>query len=164
MHLFGANSEANSGSFQIAVAGLFKLICCTYKNSEETERLNIIQNSLASLSRKLDILEKHLQSNDFLEPRSSRKRTTVLEGSRASRIVSQLVTSQLLESRTSDMQSIVVSEVEPNSWLYDGELARGEVDFLSTEEENFWKEILDKYLHPIDDTENKKRKVGSIIV
>lgn len=139
-------------------------MCCTHKNTEEAERLTLINNSLESLSKKLDTLEKHiLQSNDFLEPRNSRRRTTVLEGSRASRNVSQVVASQLLETRTSETQSIVVSEVEPNSWLYDGELARGEVDFLSTEEENFWKGLLDKYLHPIDDAENKKRKVCKCI-
>lgn len=66
-------------------------MCCTHKNAEEAERLALINNSLESLSKKLDSLEKHmLQSNDFLEARTSRRRTTVLEGARASRNVSQV--------------------------------------------------------------------------
>lgn len=81
----------------------------------------------------------------------------MLEGARASRSVSQLIMSQPFDSMSSDTQSIVMSDVEPNSWLYDGELARGEVDDLSTTEEDFWKELIEAYLQPIDDTDRKEQ-------
>lgn len=42
-------------------------------------------------------------------------------------------------------------DLQNNSWFYDGELIRGNVTFLDKREETFWKELLDKYLHPVED-------------
>lgn len=42
-------------------------------------------------------------------------------------------------------------------WLEDEDLKKGEVDFLSPIEEQFWKDMLEKYLYPID--EDKEEKV-----
>lgn len=42
-------------------------------------------------------------------------------------------------------------------WIEDPELKKGEVDFLSPAELSFWKDLIDKYLYPID--ENKEEKV-----
>lgn len=96
-------------------------------------------------------------AGDNFEARSSRRRTTVLEGARASRSVSQLITINEPSLTYSDSESIVMSDVEPNSWLYDGELARGEVDDLPSTEEEFWKELIEAYLQPIDDTDRKEQ-------
>ena len=35
-------------------------------------------------------------------------------------------------------------------WIEDVELKKGEVDFLSSAEVQFWKDLIDKYLYPID--------------
>ena len=35
-------------------------------------------------------------------------------------------------------------------WIEDAELKKGEVDFLSSAEVQFWKDLIDKYLYPID--------------
>ncbi len=42
-------------------------------------------------------------------------------------------------------------------WIEDKDLKRGEVDYLSGPEIQFWKDLLDKYLYPID--ENKEQQV-----
>jgi hypothetical protein len=48
-------------------------------------------------------------------------------------------------------------------WLEDPELKKGEVDFLSSTEIQFWKDLIDKYLYPIDQDKaeqvNKKFKI-----
>lgn len=43
-------------------------------------------------------------------------------------------------------------------WLTDDGLKKGEVDILSMQEELFWKDLLEKYLYPID--EDKAEKVN----
>ena len=43
-------------------------------------------------------------------------------------------------------------------WIEDKDLKRGEVDYLSGPEIQFWKDLLDKYLYPID--ENKEQQVN----
>lgn len=42
-------------------------------------------------------------------------------------------------------------------WIEDPELKKGEVDFLSPAELSFWKDLIDKYLYPID--ANKEEQV-----
>lgn len=42
-------------------------------------------------------------------------------------------------------------------WIEDPDLKKGEVDFLSPAETQFWKDLLDKYLYPID--ANKEEEV-----
>ena len=42
-------------------------------------------------------------------------------------------------------------------WIEDRDLGRGEVDHLSGVEIQFWKDLIDKYLHPID--ADKQREV-----
>lgn len=42
-------------------------------------------------------------------------------------------------------------------WLSDEGLKKGEVEILSLQEERFWKDLLEKYLYPID--EDKAEKV-----
>lgn len=43
-------------------------------------------------------------------------------------------------------------------WIEDPELKKGEVDFLSSAEIQFWKDLIDKYLFPID--QDKAEQVG----
>lgn len=45
-------------------------------------------------------------------------------------------------------------------WIEDPDLKKGEVDFLSQTELQFWKDLLDKYLYPID--ANKDEQVLKI--
>ena len=44
-------------------------------------------------------------------------------------------------------------------WIEDRDLGRGEVDYLSGPEIQFWKDLIDKYLYPIDS--DKAKEVGS---
>ena len=46
-------------------------------------------------------------------------------------------------------------------WIEDRDLGRGEVDHLSGVEIQFWKDLIDKYLHPID--ADKQREVHTSI-
>ena len=41
-------------------------------------------------------------------------------------------------------------------WIEDRDLGRGEVDYLSGPEIQFWKDLIDKYLHPIDSDKAKQ--------
>jgi hypothetical protein len=47
-------------------------------------------------------------------------------------------------------------------WIEDRDLKKGEVDYISSAESQFWKDLLEKYLHPID--ENKEEKVCSSLL
>lgn len=41
-------------------------------------------------------------------------------------------------------------------WLTDEGLKKGEIEVLSLQEEQFWKDLLDMYLYPIDEDKDEK--------
>lgn len=41
-------------------------------------------------------------------------------------------------------------------WIEDRELRKGPVAFLTPAENSFWKDLLDKYLYPIDEDKNER--------
>lgn len=47
-------------------------------------------------------------------------------------------------------------------WIEDPELKKGEVDFLSSAEIQFWKDLIDKYLFPID--QDKAEQVKYLVL
>lgn len=46
-------------------------------------------------------------------------------------------------------------------WIEDPELKKGEVDFLSPAELSFWKDLIDKYLYPIDANKEEQVKMNN---
>lgn len=46
-------------------------------------------------------------------------------------------------------------------WIEDKDLKKGPMAFLSTGENQFWKDLIDKYLFPID--EDKAEKVMTVV-
>ena len=50
-------------------------------------------------------------------------------------------------------------------WIEDKDLKKGEMNYISTNETQFWKDLLDKYLYPIDeDKDEKVRRTSSSIL
>jgi chitin synthase len=43
-------------------------------------------------------------------------------------------------------------------WIEDVDLKKGEVDFVSSAEIQFWKDLIDKYLYPIDANKDEEVK------
>ncbi|XP_060530267.1 chitin synthase chs-2-like [Cylas formicarius] len=154
--------------------------CCRRENSD----LKWIQTSLQHIEQKLDYIERVQLLPENAEPRktTSKRKTTIIEGSRASMLgprvsrMSGLPRQSILPNKSktaADSQSDGFQEeaydefyeddstisqsddLQENSWFYDGELIRGHVTYLDKNEETFWKELLDKYLHPIEDNKEK---------
>ena len=44
-------------------------------------------------------------------------------------------------------------------WIEDPELKKGEVDFLSSAEIGFWKDLIEKYLYPIDQDKDEQASI-----
>ncbi|KAJ8965784.1 hypothetical protein NQ317_015733 [Molorchus minor] len=83
IYSFFGNQKDNAGSFELSIAGLFKILCCTHrKDGEENEILRTIQASIQQLQQKLDHIERNQLAPDTVEPRRTtiRRTTTHIEG------------------------------------------------------------------------------------
>lgn len=62
------------------------------------------------------------------------------------------VLTQVSVTSSQDQSSFLISPY----WLQDERLRRGVVDFLSNDEEEFWKDLIGKYLQPIESDEESQ--------
>ncbi|XP_025834427.1 chitin synthase chs-2-like [Agrilus planipennis] len=164
--LFGKGDD-NAGSFEFSCGGLFKILLCAYrKESPEQVELALLNNNIKKMESKLEGIEKLiLLEPDERQPTqqnrsssiTSRRRTTIMEGLKGE-------LSKVIENAEDQYSLISESQIsektisEPNSWMYEENLGRGEFGCISTKEKNFWEGLIDKYLHPIEDDKEKVAK------
>jgi chitin synthase len=70
------------------------------------------------------------------------------------------VQSQDEESESSEPKEERDDLINP-FWIEDKALGRGEVDYLSGAEVQFWKDLIDKYLYPLDADSKKQVNIQS---
>lgn len=172
------SSNDEEGSIDISVAGLFRCLLCTHgKTSDEKAQLIHIADSLDTLKKKLESLERHV------DPHAHHgRRRTASTGSKDHHLgsVAEVASEQdrwefsavkNFPTTTSSSHFSEESESEGSTvprderdfltnpfWIEDPELKKGEVDFLSSAEIQFWKDLIDKYLYPID--QDKEEQVS----
>ncbi|XP_067001404.2 chitin synthase chs-2 isoform X2 [Anabrus simplex] len=160
----GGKNDSDEGSIEISLAGLFKCILCTHpKSIDEKQHLISIEEALNSINKRLDTVERVLDPTGHINGR----RRTVSVNSRADHLGS-LAEDPAEEDQIHDEDSETVTS-EPKQerddlvnpyWIEDRELKKGEVDYISTAERQFWQDLLDKYLFPIDDNKEEKARIA----
>lgn len=150
------SSNDEEGSIDISVAGLFRCLLCTHgKTSDEKAQLIHIADSLDTLKKKLDNVERHIDPHHHIH---HGRRRTASTGSKDHHLGSVAEVASEVDSSSNEESESESSTVPRNErdfltnpyWIEDSELKKGEVDFLSSAEIQFWKDLIDKYLFPID--------------
>ncbi|XP_011267852.1 chitin synthase chs-2 isoform X1 [Camponotus floridanus] len=160
----GTNDD-DQGSIEISLAGLFKCMLCTHgKPSAEKQQLVAIAESLEQLSKRLETIER------AVDPHSSGRRRASSVGSRTADHLGAIGEDPAEDEEASDAETVTSLNTEGNRdgsnfltrpyWLNDEGLKKGEVDVLSLQEEQFWKDLLEKYLYPIDEDKAEKARIA----
>lgn len=162
----GAKPEETTGAIEFSVASLFKCLWCTNLDTRDNAQLTEISKSLDDIMKRLNRMENDGQDEDdnFQQPR--RRTTATVAGistmnpmGRMSGIggIAGLNLNHNVYGGMSDesIEDNGSENIIENTWLEDVVLQRGEVEFVNKEEEEFWNGLLDKYLHPLDDTKDK---------
>lgn len=78
----------------------------------------------------------------------------------------QVTEDNFCESTSSESEISIQAPIRPYQrypndlvspcWLQDECIKTGEVDFLSTMEEEFWRQLIEKYLYPIENDAEKQ--------
>ncbi|XP_048509220.1 chitin synthase chs-2 isoform X4 [Athalia rosae] len=164
------NNNDDQGSIEISLAGLFKCMLCTHgKPSDEKQQLVAIAESLEQLGKRLDTIEKAVDPQGHA---SGRRRPSSI-GSKFVDPMNPIEENPVDEDQDSDTETTVSQTTEANRertflvspyWLEDEGLKKGEVDFLSPQEEQFWKDLLEKYLFPIDEDKAEKARIAADLI
>ncbi|GLG95121.1 Chitin synthase 1 variant A [Gryllus bimaculatus] len=157
----GSKDDSDEGSIEISLAGLFKCMFCVHpKSIDEKQQLLRIAESLDSIGKRLDGVERVMDPTGQITGR----RRTISVHSRGDHLGSLAEDPAEEDQIHEDDSETVTSEPKQDRddnvnpyWIEDRDLRKGEVDYISSAERQFWEDLLEKYLHPID--ENKEEKV-----
>ena len=164
----GSNDD-EEGSIEISLAGLFKCMFCTHgQTSNEKQQLVAIAESLEHLGKRLEGIERGLDPHGA--GNSGRRRASSV-GSRTADHLGAIGEDPAEDQDCqSDTETVTSQNTEGNRegsnflsrpyWLSDDGLKKGEVDVLSLQEELFWKDLLEKYLYPIDEDKAEKARIA----
>lgn len=147
----GDNGD-EEGSIEFSFAGLFRCILCTHgKTSDEAAQLSHIAESLNTIQKKIEMLERAVDPHGHHH--HHRRRTT--SGGSKEHHLGSVAEGTEDDSENSGSESSTLQREERDFltnpyWIEDHDLRKGEVDFLSSAEIVFWKDLIDKYLYPID--------------
>nr|QHN12653.3 chitin synthase A [Chilo partellus] len=164
--LSGVNSNGEEGSIEFSFAGLFKCLLCTHpKGNEEKVQLLHIASTLEKLEKKLDVVERSVDPHGL---NRGRKLSVGHRGSTNGDHGLNPLTEGPEDENDSDSETDTLSTsprerrddlINPY-WIEDPELKKGEVDFLSPSELSFWKDLIDKYLYPIDANKEEQARIS----
>ncbi|KAI5633975.1 chitin synthase domain-containing protein [Phthorimaea operculella] len=163
--LQGANGNEEEGSLEFSFAGLFKCMFFTHpKGSEEKVQLLHIANTLEKLERKIETVERAVDPHGMSR---SRKLSIGHRGStNGDHGLDALAEGPEDHDSDSETDTLSTSPRERRDdlinpyWIEDPELKKGEVDFLSQSEIQFWKDLIDKYLYPIDANKEEQARIS----
>ncbi|XP_058798474.1 chitin synthase chs-2 [Phymastichus coffea] len=158
-------NEDDQGSIEISFAGLFKCLWCTHgKPSDEKQQLVAIAESLEQLGKRLEHIEK------TVDPHGHRRRASSVGSRSADHLVAIGEDPAEEDGNDSDTETTASQHTAENNrdsafpsrpyWLDDDILKKGEVEALSMQEELFWKDLLEKYLYPIDEDKAEKARIA----
>uniref|UniRef100_A0A336MER8 chitin synthase n=1 Tax=Culicoides sonorensis TaxID=179676 RepID=A0A336MER8_CULSO len=158
----GSNQD-EEGSIDISINGLFRCLLCTHgKTSDEKAQLIHIADALTDISKKLDYLEKQVDPHGH----HSRRRTTSASSHRDHHNLGSVAEGTEDESDESESETSTAPHEERDFltnpyWIEDPDLKNGEVDYISSAEIMFWKDLIDKYLYPIDQNKEEQERIAA---
>ncbi|XP_028966914.1 chitin synthase chs-2 [Galendromus occidentalis] len=171
--LFDLNDD-EGGVF--GISNLFTcMICSNPRNQEEKLQLASIGESLHTFGKKLHNLERQLEHIHGIVPFDRRK------SSRPGRSASRATDHGLSVVNESDGELSDVSDhsdtdstrtdMRPKRddlrnpyWIEDEGLKHGEVEALSDQETTFWKDMIKKYLYPIDENKEQQARIARDLI
>ncbi|KFB43652.1 AGAP001205-PA-like protein [Anopheles sinensis] len=162
-YLKSPDKEEN-GSIDISINGLFRCLFCTHpKPSAEKEQIAQIAASLGEISLKMKALEMKLTGGVSVM-RSDDEDDDIgsLEGRGPSSPSSTSGAASPIQTVKND--SLEEPEKQINylpDWLYDVDLKNGDTETISATEEQFWIELIEKYLKPLDLSAKQKEEMQS---
>ncbi|CAH1115687.1 unnamed protein product [Psylliodes chrysocephalus] len=159
----GGENNDDEGSIEISLAGLFRCMLCTHqKAGDEKAQLIHIGDSLDSLGKRLDHIERVIDPSGH----HSRKRSM----SSSSRHGDHLKpVNEEAEDSTDDSDDDTASLTPKNKrdelvnpyWIEDPDVGKGEVEYLNSHELQFWRDLLEKYLYPLDENKEEKDRIAA---
>ncbi|XP_071036009.1 chitin synthase chs-2 isoform X1 [Parasteatoda tepidariorum] len=168
-------SDNEEGSITLSLANLFTCKFFTYpKSNDDKVHLLQISEQLDQVNKKISSLEKNLELSRVVPFRGRRSsiggRGSVKSASEAGGLGAVHENDSDNDDFNSDSEGDGSETLEPKQerddlinpyWIEDKDLRRGEVEYLSPAEMTFWKDLIEKYLYPLDNNKEQQARVAA---
>merc|ERR1712012_625116 len=156
----GDVADDEEGGIDISLGNVLRVMAFTHKKeSQDKEQLVRIADSLDTLTKRLDHIENVIDPHSA-NTKQRRKSSRLSVRGDAMNAVSE--GGESLDMDTEEDASHTTEHREDRDdlinpfWIEDKDLGRGEVDYMSGPEIQFWKDLIEKYLFPIDKDDAKQ--------
>jgi len=159
------DADDEEGGIDISLGNILRVMAFTHKkDNSDKEQLVRIADSLDSLTKRLDHIE------GIIDPHSTGPKQRRKSSRLSLRGEAMTAVSEGGESVDMDTEEDASHTTEPKEerddlinpfWIEDRDLGRGEVDYLSGPEIQFWKDLIEKYLYPIDADKAKQALIAA---
>ncbi|XP_059620606.1 chitin synthase chs-2-like [Phlebotomus argentipes] len=144
-------NKQEEGTLDLSCGGIFRCMCCTHPKDDASDaHLMHISTQLTEITSKMRDLEAKL----------SGEVTVMTDNKEDHETISPPPNEPTLEEVFCEPERPVISLPD---WLYDEDLRNGDNDTLPLAEEKFWNDIIDRYLKPLDLSEEEKSKVATAL-
>ncbi|RWS20410.1 Chitin synthase 4-like protein [Leptotrombidium deliense] len=164
----GPEGKDEEGSITFSLANLFKCMFCTYpKPNDEQIHLMKIEEHLSQLNNKVTSLERAIDpakrkgSSIGRNAKFNDNLSTVTENEEDDEIASIADTETNHDDRVSVDMPTKRDDLMNPYWIEDKVLKNSEVVYLMPHEIQFWKDLIEKYLLPIDQNKDHQARVAS---
>ncbi|KYQ59578.1 Uncharacterized protein K02A2.6 [Trachymyrmex zeteki] len=184
-------NKNEKGTLEFSLGNLFKCVCCVYSGiSYEEKRLNEINESIQQINKRLNLLDRlhaaNIEANNVTQssnvnifpyfPMEETRKEEIHKGIELQHMTDKSDEGNVLYKDVDDDESDILTQESATSsqdrssflispyWLQDERLRRGVVDFLSNDEEEFWKDLIGKYLQPIESDEESQNKITQELI
>ncbi|CAC5365574.1 CHS1 [Mytilus coruscus] len=150
-------SEKKTSDYQFSFGNLFRCMCCPQSGTETEdsrlraiiEKLDDMDTRITSFSQRSVTSFKQNDTKDDITPFS--RQPAAFEG--AGELISNpLFTRQ--EQREKPRDELVCP-----FWIEDPDVRYGDIEYMTTNEVNFWEKFIEKYLKPLDMSNEVKKKI-----
>jgi chitin synthase len=158
---FKPGEGEEEGGIDFSLGNVLRCMCFTQpKGVQERQQLVRIADSLDVLTKKMEAIESHQMDPHGLTKKQRRKssRMSVSHGGDHISVVGEIPGAEDDDDNLSTSRASTATTehhekrddlVNPY-WCEENCLSRSEMDYLSGPETQFWIDLIDKYLHPID--------------
>lgn len=155
--LYKDNSVEDEGSLEFSVAGLFKIMFCVHPKPDERQH---VAHALDELKKKMDSIQASLE---VVPPH--RRRSDNHSNVRHVRHDNQSLNETGEDEFDDESSQHSGPKVERDDlinpfWMEDKLLKRGVVGELEKSELQFWKDLIEKYLYPLNKNVEEQRKTA----
>ncbi|CAH2005830.1 unnamed protein product [Acanthoscelides obtectus] len=167
----GGTNEDDEGSIEVSLAGLFRCMFCTHqKSGDEKAQLMHIADSLDSLSKRLDHIERVIDPSGHHSRRRSMSASSRHGGGHPDLkpLTEEHENDASVSESDDDTTASLAGPPRPKRdelvnpyWIEDPDVGKGEVEYLNSNELSFWKDLLEKYLYPLDENKEEKARIAS---